>query len=187
MKKRKPKQFAELKSRGFSECLSLKPIAANALSSKKSNAVGLSITQDTSGGYSVSSNMTDGKENEILLGKTSSSDVRKLTLSKESSNTLLENQSNAKLFADGTISTLGTADFVNGVKGVWSSDTQGTIKNSKKIGAGVQISGIAMGYPKEKPILSVNCSFSGSQKSAMIMLLTQESGQAICFIRIRYQ
>ena len=153
-----------LKAEDSLNVLSLKPIAANALSSKKSNAVGLSITQDTSGGYSVSSNMTDGKENEILLGKTSSSDVRKLTLSKESSNTLLENQSNAKLFADGTISTLGTADFVNGVKGVWSSDTQGTIKNSKKIGAGVQISGIAMGYPKEKPILSVNCSFSGSQE-----------------------
>lgn len=152
-----------LKAEDSLNVLSLKPIAANALSSKKSNAAGLSITQDTSGGYSVSSNMTDGKENEILLGKTSSSDVRKLTLSKESSNTLLENQSNAKLFADGTISTLGTADFVNGVKGVWSSDTQGTIKNSKKIGAGVQISGIAMGYPKEKPILSVNCSFSGSQ------------------------
>ena len=153
-----------LKAEDSLNVLSLKPIAANALSSKKSNAAGLSITQDTSGGYSVSSNMTDGKENEILLGKTSSSDVRKLTLSKESSNTLLENQSNAKLFADGTISTLGTADFVNGVKGVWSSDTQGTIKNSKKIGAGVQISGIAMGYPKEKPILSVNCSFSGSQE-----------------------
>ena len=153
-----------LKAENSLNVLSLKPIAANALSSKKSNAVGLSITQDTSGGYSVSSNMTDGKENEILLGKTSSSDVRKLTLSKESSNTLLENQSNAKLFADGTISTLGTADFVNGVKGVWSSDTQGTIKNSKKIGAGVQISGIAMGYPKEKPVLSVNCSFSGSQE-----------------------
>ena len=153
-----------LKAEDSLNVLSLKPIAANALSSKKSNAVGLSITQDTSGGYSVSSNMTDGKENEILLGKTSSSDVRKLTLSKESSNTLLENQSNAKLFADGTISTLGTADFVNGVKGVWSSDTQGTIKNSKKIGAGVQISGIAMGYPKEKPVLSVNCSFSGSQE-----------------------
>ena len=153
-----------LKAEDSLNVLSLKPIAANALSSKKSNAVGLSITQDTSGGYSVSSNMTDGKENEILLGKTSSSDVRKLTLSKESSNNLLENQSNAKLFADGTISTLGTADFVNGVKGVWSSDTQGTIKNSKKIGAGVQISGIAMGYPKEKPILSVNCSFSGSQE-----------------------
>ena len=153
-----------LKAEDSLNVLSLKPIAANALSSKKSNAAGLSITQDTSGGYSVSSNMTDGKENEILLGKTSSSDVRKLTLSKESSNTLLENQSNAKLFADGTISTLGTADFVNGVKGVWSSDTQGTIKNSKKIGAGVQISGIAMGYPKEKPVLSVNCSFSGSQE-----------------------
>lgn len=153
-----------LKAEDSLNVLSLKPIAANALSSKKSNAVGLSITQDTSGGHSVSSNMTDGKENEILLGKTSSSDVRKLTLSKESSNTLLENQSNAKLFADGTISTLGTADFVNGVKGVWSSDTQGTIKNSKKIGAGVQISGIAMGYPKEKPVLSVNCSFSGSQE-----------------------
>ena len=153
-----------LKAEDSLNVLSLKPIVANALSSKKSNAAGLSITQDTSGGYSVSSNMTDGKENEILLGKTSSSDVRKLTLSKESSNTLLENQSNAKLFADGTISTLGTADFVNGVKGVWSSDTQGTIKNSKKIGAGVQISGIAMGYPKEKPILSVNCSFSGSQE-----------------------
>lgn len=153
-----------LKAEDSLNVLSLKPIAANALSSKKSNAAGLSITQDTTGGYSVSSNMTDGKENEILLGKTSSSDVRKLTLSKESSNTLLENQSNAKLFADGTISTLGTADFVNGVKGVWSSDTQGTIKNSKKIGAGVQISGIAMGYPKEKPVLSVNCSFSGSQE-----------------------
>lgn len=153
-----------LKAEDSLNVLSLKPIAANALSSKKSNAAGLSITQDTSGGYSVSSNMTDGKESEILLGKTSSSDVRKLTLSKESSNTLLENQSNAKLFADGTISTLGTADFVNGVKGVWSSDTQGTIKNSKKIGAGVQISGIAMGYPKEKPVLSVNCSFSGSQE-----------------------
>ena len=153
-----------LKAEDSLNVLSLKPIAANVLSSKKSNAVGLSITQDTSGGYRVSSNMTDGKENEILLGKTSSSDVRKLTLSEESSNALLENQSNAKLFADGTISTLGTADFVNGVKGVWSSDTQGTIKNSKKIGAGVQISGIAMGYPKEKPILSVNCSFSGSQE-----------------------
>ena len=153
-----------LKAEDSLNVLSLKPITANALSSKRSNAVGLSITQDTSGGYSVSSNMTDGKENEILLGKTSTSDVRKLTLSNESSNTLLENQSNAKLFADGTISTLGTADFVNSVKGVWSSDTQGTIKNSKKIGAGVQISGIAMGYPKEKPVLSVSCSFSGSQE-----------------------
>lgn len=51
-----------LKAEDSLNVLSLKPIAANALSSKKSNAAGLSITQDTSGGYSVSSNMTDGKE-----------------------------------------------------------------------------------------------------------------------------